>query len=481
MGSFLAQRVLLHQLGLDVLGLNGLLTNLVAMLSIAELGLGPAMIFRLYRPLEEHNLDLVKSLLRFYRNGYRLIALVVLFVGAIVLAVLPTAVTDPPVGISIYFAFALFLLDTVLSYLMSYKRSILYADRKNYLINLVMSASFLVTTGLQVAVLYLTASYYLFLTIRIITRVAENIILNRITDNLYSEVTSGTAEKLPSSESKAIFQQLHGLIYHRVSSFVVLGSDNIIISFFLGLESVGRYTNYYMLYQALNKIVTQAFESIKSSIGHRLLSRDSAQERFADFRLLFLCSTLIASVASSGLLTCSRSLITLWLGQEYVLQSTFVAPLSALLFITIMRGPYHQFKEASGVFYADRFMPVIELTLNIGSVVILVQVMGLPGVVWGNFISTLFLFSYPYVHFVYAPLFARSAMQHFGELAYAITVGSVGALSSLAVCTLFVEGTGPGALIIQMLVSAALPTVFFIAFYFRTLSEIARKLRDGRG
>ena len=184
--NFVMQRYFVQTLGVQLLGLNSLFTNIISMLSVAELGFGSAVIFHLYKPLHENDIASVSSLMRFYKLSYRSIAAIIA-VAAIILAPFISEIAgNPSVSVNIYVIYGLFVINCILSYLMSYKRSLLYANQKNYIINIIHLSAIVIFNIVKVIALIITKSFYLFATISIVMTLAENILINRIVNKKYT-------------------------------------------------------------------------------------------------------------------------------------------------------------------------------------------------------------------------------------------------------------------------------------------------------
>ena len=123
-------------LGKEVLGLNGLFTNIISMLSIVELGFGSAITYNLYKPIADSNIDDIKSLMKFYKKCYHAVVTIILVIGLLLMPFLNLIVGEVELKLNIYYIYILFLIETISSYLLSYKRSILYANQENFVINL---------------------------------------------------------------------------------------------------------------------------------------------------------------------------------------------------------------------------------------------------------------------------------------------------------------------------------------------------------
>lgn len=412
--GMIAQVVFIDNLGTEYLGLNGLFTNVIAMLGIAELGIGNAIIYNLYKPIAKNDIEQVKSLMIFYKNCYRVVAIIVFTIGILLIPFLSFFVGKVTVPVNITFIYLLFLIDIVCSYLLSYKRSILFATQNNYIINLTHIGYTIITNILQIIILIFTKNYYLYLGIKIITRLLENIAISYIANTKYSYILDKNYVKLDKKTKKDILKKIKALFFHKIGGFVVLGSDNIIISKFLGLVSVGLYSNYYMIINAIQSIFGQVMQATTASIGNMLVTenKDKYLQVFQKIRFL---NFWISCFASISILVIMQSFIVIWIGKEYLL-STFVLMILVLnLFQKLMRYSFSNFKEAAGIFYEDRFVPLVEATLNIIASIILCKWYGLAGVFIGTVISDLALWCYSYPKYVYKKLFDRNYIEYAKE------------------------------------------------------------------
>lgn len=408
--GFILQKVFIVTLGDELLGLNSLLGNVVSMLAIADLGIGSAIVYSLYEPLAKKETEKVKSLMHFYKKVYSLIGIAILLIGIILLPFLKIIV-NTTLDINIYLIFILFLMDTVFSYFLSYKRSILQADQRSYYINIVHIFYSLVLNISLIIILYCTKNYILFLIMKIICRILENVIILLIANKKYPYINE-TYQKLDKETNNSIFKRVKGLVFHKVGSFIVLGTDNIIISKFLGNVIVAYYSNYYMITNAVSLLLSQMFSAVTASVGN-LLTEDNSEKSYSLFRKLMFVNFWIYSLATTAIFLMMEPFISLWVGSERLL------PFSVLIIITInfymmgMRASIGVYKDAAGIYYEDRYVPLIESALNIIVSLIFVKIWGLFGVFFGTFISSLIVVFYSLPYFVYKKVFKKSIFQYY--------------------------------------------------------------------
>ena len=273
--GLVTQKIFINILGTEYIGLNGLFNNIISMLAIAELGIGSAIIYNLYEPIANNNKEKIKSLLNFYKKSYRLIALIITVVGICVIPFLNIIVGENNIHENLTFIYLLFLFDTVASYFLTYKRSILYASQKTYIVNIIHIIYLILMNITQITILVLTKNYIVYLIIKIIFRILENIVITLVANKMYSYIREKNVKEIDKKTKNSIIKKVKGLVLHKIGGFIVLGSDNIIISSFLGVSIVGLYSNYNTILQAVDNLFSQVFSAIASSVGNLLVEKNS--------------------------------------------------------------------------------------------------------------------------------------------------------------------------------------------------------------
>lgn len=269
--GLVTQAIFIKILGSEYLGINGLFSNIISMLGIVELGVGSAIIYHLYKPIAENDTKKVKALMNFYKKCYNIIALIILILGLMITPYLRFFIEDVTVDINIPLVYIMFIIEIVCSYLLSYKRSIINANQKNYLVNFIHIGYLIILNALEIVILILTKNYYLYLGLKIVMRILENVGITLLANKLYPYLKDND-EKLDEPTKKDIFQKVRALFFHKIGGFIVLGTDNIIISKFIGIIEVGLYSNYYMIIDAVEKLFGQVIRVITPSVGNMLVS-----------------------------------------------------------------------------------------------------------------------------------------------------------------------------------------------------------------
>lgn len=412
--GLVTQKIFIKILGTEYLGLNGLFTNILSMLAIAELGIGSAIIYSLYKPIAEDDKEKIKELIEFYKKSYRVIALIVAIIGICVIPFLGRIVGKTDIHESITFLYLLFLFDTVSSYLLTYKRSILYASQKTYIINSVHILYLILMNTFQILILLLTKNYIAYLVIKIIFRILENIVITMIANKMYPYIKEKATTKIDQKTKSSIIQKVKGLIFHKIGGFLVLGSDNIIISTFLGVATVGLYSNYNTILQAVNNLFSQVFSSITASVGNLLVEKEN-EKSYKIYKNMLFINSWMYSFSAIAILCLMEPFIKIWIGEQYLLRYEVLIILSINFYVQGMRKTSNTFKEAAGIFHEDRFVPIMESIINIVASIVFLKIFGLAGVFLGTVTSSLILFLYSYPIYVYKKLFNRTYLQFFKE------------------------------------------------------------------
>lgn len=465
--GFISQRVFVQTLGTEYLGINGLFTNILSMLSVVELGLGSAIIYHLYKPIAENDIEKIKSLMLFYKIAYRVIAILIAIMSICTIPFLKLIVGEVSIKESIIYIFILTSLDIIASYLLTYKRSILYANQKNYIVNIVHIVYLVVMNATQILFLILTHDYILYLWIKIICRVLENIVLTHIANIIYPFIKDKKVNPIDKKMKKSIFTKVKGLIYHKIGTVLVTGTDNVIISSFLGVTTVGLYSNYYLVINAILNLFHQAFGSLLASVGN-LLVEGNYEKSYKIYKNMLFMNSWIFAFASAGVCCIMEPFVKVWLGNEYILPFSVLAVLVANLYIQGVRKTNTNFQEAAGIYYEDRYIPIISAIVNIVASIILVKIIGLPGVFLGTILSTLVLFLYSYPVYVYMPLFKKKYRQYIKDYVPYVSVAIISIITTYMVTSNINVNNNILQIIINLIIVCIIPNIIHLLIFFKS-------------
>lgn len=434
--NFVVQRMFVDALGIEYVGVNSVLNSIVAILAMADLGLSGAIIFHLYKPLHDREYSKAMGWLKFYRRANHIIALLMVVIACILTFFVPVFVSGNIISENVYVVFWLLVASMLFNYLLSYKKALLQADQKSYIISAVHIIYTLAVGAGQILILTLSGSFYLFLGIVVILRLVENIILNRIIAKKYgSLLKSSDNSTLTTNERKDVSKRMRASVFHSVAGYIVNGTDNLILSQVVSVFFVGLFANYYMVINAIHVVVMQVFSANTATIGHRLVEKDYKGSLILVKRLMFANSWLATWLAIS--LYCVISpFVQLWLGPDYVIGDSVILVLCISFYLTLVRLGVSSVKTAGGVVYEDRFVPIVEAILNLILSIVLGIAWGAIGVFLGTILSTLLLHLYSYPKYVfklilrtsptlYLKLFIRYAAVFVGALLFAFCIKRV--------------------------------------------------------
>lgn len=384
--NFISRKIFLDCLGIEYLGLNGLFTNILVMLSLAELGVGTAINYNLYKPLADDNKKEVAALMNLYKVMYRWIAGCIALVGFILMFFIQYIIKEVSFNLSyIRVIYLLFLTNTVASYLVAYKRSLLYADQKNYIIVKWDMLSSIVGTIAKIISLLATKNYIIFLILQIVFSILPNVLAAKIVNKRYPYIVNAKI-KLKGDKLNKVVSDIKNLFIHKLANFIVHSTDNLIISSFIGINTVGLFSNYKLIIGTLNGFIGQAFSGVQASLGNLITVED--KKRIVDiFKRLNFLTFWISSFCAVSLYILIHDFISLWLGEVYLLRGGSIEIVIFNMILMLLATPLWQLMTVSGLFKQDKLNATIEMILNLILSLILVNTIGLPGVFLGTTLS----------------------------------------------------------------------------------------------
>ena len=462
--GFIIQKVLLNYLGLEYTGLNSLFSNIISMLAIVELGIGSAITFHLYKPIAENDRQQIKILMKFYKICYRVIAIIVFIIGIIIIPFLPKIVGEVNVNESIVIIYLLFLLDTILSYLFTYKRTIIIANQRNYYINIIHTVTYTFFTIIQIVITIYLKNFYAYLIVKVISRFIENIIISHFANKLYPFIKEKEDKKMPKEVLDDIIKKVKALFVHKISSFLVSGTDNIIISTFLGVTTVGYYSNYSMVINALTILISQIFAGLTASIGN-LLVKENNNKIYEVFKKIYFINFVVGVIGTAGIVLVINNIIAICFGKQYILSMFIVFTLAFTFYFNITRQCMGQFKEAAGIFYEDRFIPLIESLVNLVFSIIFLKFFGLAGVFMGTIMSSMVLHLYSYPKFVYKGVLKRRYKEYFKMFFGYTCLAIIIILASYFIKEIISTNNVVISTIISVIIAIMIPTCIIIILF----------------
>lgn len=387
--NFAVKTVFIKMLNDEYLGVNGLFTNIITMLSLADLGIGIAIPYSLYKPLAKKDEHKINVLMNFYKKVYTIIGIAVLLIGLSLTPFLGLIIKDIPKNVPhLSLIYILFVIHSASSYFFVYKKFLIDSDQKGYITSRIIFTFSTLLSIIQIILLVTTKNYILFLLSSIILVIIQNIYISSKANKLYPFIKNKTDEKLEKEDMEGIKKNVSSLFIYKVGTVIMNGTDNIIISKFIGLIIVGFYSNYVLIINSITTVLNQIFNAITSSIGNLVVTTNKKRSKevydnlnFANFWLYALFGVCIIVLINP--------FINIWIGKKYVMGFSIVFLLVLNFYVLGMQSVTNSFRNAYGLFWIAKYRPIIMVIINIVISVVLVQLIGIEGVLIGTLISRL--------------------------------------------------------------------------------------------
>lgn len=381
--KFISRTVFIYTLGEDYLGLNGLFTNVLEILSFTELGIGSVLNYSLYKPLATNDTEKIKSLMALYKKAYRIIMLVVLSIGLIIIPLLPYMIKDAGNVEHVYLYYGFFLFNTVTSYMVSYKNGLMRAAQKGYTITNIDAVTNIVTAVAQCVVLLIFRNYFLYLSIQAVFQLLEKMIISLYVDREFQLLKDKNIQKLPKEDKQVLTRNVEAMVYHKIGDVCVHQTDNIIVSSFISLAAVGKLSNYNLIITSLNTIVAIIINNCVASMGN-FMSTEAEGRRKEIFKVYNFLAFWLYGVVAIELFVLIQPFIELWAKKRNLIDDITVGLIVFEFYFTGLRMTVANFKATCGIFQADKYIGITQAAVNLILSIVLVKMIGLPGVFIGT-------------------------------------------------------------------------------------------------
>ena len=465
--GYICRMIFVRCLSAEYLGVNGLFTNILSMLSLAELGIGGAIGFALYRPLAENDKDKIATLMQFYGKAYKIIGLIVAAIGLIMLPFLNIIIPDHPnIRENLYVIYLVYLFNTSSTYFFSYRSALLTAAQRNYI---VLGVNYIITilqSALQISVLLTTHSYIFYLGIQTIGIFVNNVIVSWWAKKDYPYITQKDVVPLTKSEKKSLFINVKALTINKLSTILVNNTDNIVLTYFSGLISVGVASNYVLLTSTLSSLTSQMFNSLTASIGN-LNAIENNEKKYSFFRILNLSNFWIFGWGAIGIALVSGDLVKLCFGSNYVLDMSIPIVLALNFYVVGMQNAVYAYKNTMGLFRFGQYLLLLTATINLGLDIILGKKMGILGIYLSTLIARFLtnVWYEPYAVFKYGlGIRPDKYLKKYIEYFFLLCITGTCCYFVCSVChfnTLI-------NVILKLIICSVIPNIMFLGYYYRT-------------
>ena len=436
------------------------------MLSLVEGGIGSSIVYNLYKPLAENNQPKVIALVQLYKKIYGVLAIVIFLLSLTLYPFLGVFMKSESAITSINIIYFIFVAKNMISYLNAHKWSLINADQKGYVLakyNLVFN---IITTISKIIILMLTKNYILFLLIETGIFIIQNLWNGKIVNQRYTYIKTKKKYSIEREVKNNLITNVKALFLHNIGSYCVFGTDNILISAFISVKAVGLYSNYTMIIGQLSSLLTPIIGGIGASVGN-LIAIESKEKNYEVFNVIYLINFWIYGVCAIFLYNLLEPFINWWLGEGLLLDKLTFIIILINFYISGMRSSVITFKTKAGIFNNDKYVPLIEAVINLGSSIILVKYFGLAGIFMGTTISTITLPLWIQSKLVYNNVFNKSVNQYFKK--YFLYLGLtiiIGLLTT--VLSNIITITGIIGLVFKGVICVTVPNIILVLIFYRT-------------
>ena len=383
---FIFRTVLIKYMNDQYLGLNSLFNSILQVLNLSELGFSSAIVYSMYKPIANNDTSKINALLKFYKKIYKYVGLTILTFGIIISPFIKLLINgEYPSEINIYIVFMFFLLNTVIGYLLfGYRLSLINAFQRNDLELKVTLFSTIFLYLVSSIIIIITKNYYCYLVVLITSTAINNLIIYFVTKkhfNMYKCDGSITDE-----EKRTIKKNVIALLFHKIGATVLNSADNIVISAFLGLTLLAKYTNYYYIMNSVTNLIAIMFVGLTGGLGNSLIINSKEKNNELFNKVLFF-NAYLTIISTAMMFSLYQDFIELWIGKQYLFNYKIMIIFCAYFFIHTIRRTIIVFRDAAGLWWENKFQPIISAIFNLVLNIILVNIIGIYGILISSILA----------------------------------------------------------------------------------------------
>lgn len=465
--GFVSRNIFLSSLGTEYLGINGLLTNVLSMLSLVEGGIGTSIIYNLYKPLAEEDEPKIIALVQLYKKLYSILAIIIFVLSMCLypfLGVLIKGGTNISYLGLVYF---IFVIKNVISYLNAHKWSLINADQKGYILvkyNLIFNV---LTTISKIIVLKATQSYILYLLIELLIFIIQNIWNGKVVNERYPYIKRNRRYKVDNETRENLITNVKAIFLHNVGTYCVFGTDNLLISSLISLKTVGLYSNYTLIISQLSSLLTPVLNGIGASVGN-LIATETKEKSYEIFNVTYFINFWIYSICTITLYNLIEPFIDWAFGKNLLLNKLSLILILCNFYLTGLRTSINIFKSKAGIFSPDKYVPLLEATINLVASLILTRYLGLAGIFLGTTISTISIPIWTQSKLVYNKIFDKSVFEYFKKYFIYLILTLICALITIELCSLIVITNEFISLVVKGIICVVIPSIIYLVVFFNT-------------
>lgn len=458
--AFSVRTAFIRVLGAEYAGINGLLANLLGILTLSDLGIEEVFLYFLYNAIKQNEEEKLSAIINYFKRTYIAIGSIFFVIGCSLIPILPLIVNSGILMNRVIVYYILCLLNTCASYFFSYRILVLKADQKQIYDNIVTTALQILLYIIQFVCIVKWKSYVGFLILQLMFTIIRNIVLTVISTKKYPFIRT----KIDNSDyvwviKEQMLKKIKSTFIYRAGTILIHYSDNILISMLLGTATVGLYSNYMLLFGYADAYIYIVTTGVVASIGN-LNAEGERNQSFKVFRELLFLYFVIATIVVNIAAVCIQPVIPIWIGDAFLLDDKTLFSILLLQYFNILSTPAVKFRETLGKFEEVRGITVLAVVLNVVLSFTLGQDIGISGIILATVISkglTLYWYE-PMI--VYKKWFLQHSSSYYICLIRYVAVTGICLVLNITICSFIPEhiagiiGRGAVSLIITTAIIA---------------------------
>lgn len=467
--TLIAPRIL-KQLGEFEPGINALFVQTISFMNVVELGIGIAIVYKLYEPIEKKDYKRIAIILNFYKKAFYVISSVIVVLGSIVAFIVPNFL-DKKASLHynrnwVSFIFMFYVLDVLASYLFAHKRAMITADQKNYINNICHGVGVTLACISQIIVLKLFHSFLIYAIVKVIFTVLENVFICVWYNSKYKFISLKIKDKFSKVERNDMFKNLKALFLHKIATAALRSTPGLVVSKLNTIVN-GYYSVYMLVVNGFISFTEQTFGGITASFGNLIIT-SSEKLVFSRFKTLYFINYFLYSVLCTGFFNCVNLFIEISYGKTWVMDMTSVNLILLYFFIMGMRQSLLLVKISAGIYRQDRYFALLEAVLNIILTIVLGKNFGIKGVLSASVISMLLVPMWTQPYLVYKNVFKEKLSHYYKKFVTYLLLTIFVIFITSNICNLMKFESAIVNLIVRILISASVPLMVNLILFWKT-------------
>ncbi len=466
--AFVSRTIFLKMLGINYAGVSSVFTDILTVLSFAELGIGTAITYALYKPIATNDQSQIGKLMYAYKKIYTTIAIVIFAVGLLLIPFLNIFIKDAPdIKEELWTIYLLYLINTAVSYLLIYKSTFLTAAQKDYLVSKYKILLNVIKTIVECVLLVVFKNFIVFLCTSIVFSFLQNFIIAKVAEHSYPILKVKNTEKLTKEEKGKLINDTRALALYKVSGTVLNGTDSLVTSSILGTGFAGILGNYNLIINQVSSFLLQIFSATSASIGNLAVTSNSERQYEIFEQMLFMCFW-IYSFCATCLWAALNPFMLVWQHGKYLFEPIVLVFLIIEFYIKGMMSPVTQFRTSNGLFVEGKYRPVIMACINVVVSIILAKKIGMSGIILGTIISRACTQLWYDPLLIYKKVFKKSVSRYYITYLIYIFITALNCFLSSFIRDLVVTTSDFVKLILGILIAVIISNSIIVLVFHRT-------------